>query len=71
MEVTYNCWHGCHKKSEGCMHCYVYRRDESIGKDANIVYKTASFNMPVRFISANKKVHTNSGRVAIMRGPVV
>ncbi len=48
MEVTYNCWHGCHKKSEGCMHCYVYRRDESIGKDANIVYKTASFNMPVR-----------------------
>ncbi|MBR4286497.1 MAG: glycoside hydrolase family 127 protein [Clostridia bacterium] len=30
-----------------------------------------NFNMPVRFISANKKVHTNSGRVAIMRGPVV
>ncbi len=30
-----------------------------------------SFRMPVRFISANKKVHTNSGRVAIMRGPVV
>ena len=30
------------------MHCYVYRRDESIGKDASIVYKTASFNMPVR-----------------------
>lgn len=30
-----------------------------------------NFNMPVRFISANKKVHTNAGRVAIMRGPVV
>ena len=48
MEVTYNCWHGCHKKSEGCMHCYVYRRDESIGKDASSVYKTQSFNMPIK-----------------------
>ena len=48
MDITYNCWHGCRKKSEGCMHCYVYRRDESIGKDASIVYKTSYFNMPVR-----------------------
>ena len=48
MEVTYNCWHGCHKKSEGCMHCYVYRRDESIGKDASKVYKTQAFDMPIR-----------------------
>lgn len=47
MEVTYNCWHGCHRKSEGCLHCYVYRRDDSIGKDASIVYKTKSFNMPI------------------------
>ncbi len=30
-----------------------------------------NFQMPVRFISANKRVHTNSGRVALMRGPVV
>ncbi len=30
-----------------------------------------NFHMPVRFISANKRVHTNSGRVALMRGPVV
>lgn len=48
MKVTYNCWHGCHKKSEGCMHCYVYRRDESIGKDANVVYKTKDFDLPIR-----------------------
>ena len=39
-----------------------------IEKDDEIII---NFNMPVRFISANKKVHTNSGRVAIMRGPVV
>ena len=48
MEVTYNCWHGCHKKSEGCMNCYVHRRDESIGKNADVVYKTLSFNMPIQ-----------------------
>ncbi len=47
MEVTYNCWHGCHKKSEGCAHCYVYRRDESIGKDPSNIYKTKSFNIPI------------------------
>ena len=48
MGITYNCWHGCHKKSEGCLNCYVYRRDLSIGKDSNIVYKTANFNMPIK-----------------------
>ncbi len=30
------------------MHCYVYRRDESIGRDASIVYRTHSFDLPVR-----------------------
>ena len=52
MDISWNLWHGCHKKSEGCKNCYVYRRDKSIGKDSNIVYKTRSFNLP---ISKNKK----------------
>lgn len=47
MDVSWNLWHGCHKKSEGCKNCYVYRRDESIGKDSNIIYKTKSFNLPI------------------------
>lgn len=29
------------------------------------------FDMPVVFIAANRRVHANSGRVAVMRGPVV
>lgn len=29
------------------------------------------FDMPVRIIAANRRVHENAGRVAIMRGPVV
>ena len=47
MDVSWNLWHGCHKKSEGCKNCYVFRRDESIGKDSNIIYKTKSFNLPI------------------------
>lgn len=47
MEGVWNPWHGCKKHSEGCLHCYVYRRDESIGKDASLVTKTKSFRMPV------------------------
>ena len=57
MGKTYNCWHGCHKKSEGCLHCYVYRRDISIGKDANTVYKTRSFDLPVRRRKDGTYVH--------------
>lgn len=45
---VWNLWHGCHKKSEGCRHCYVYRRDAVFEKDSNIVTKTANFNLPIR-----------------------
>ncbi|MBQ7718529.1 MAG: DUF5131 family protein [Clostridia bacterium] len=48
MGVVWNPWHGCSKISAGCQNCYVYRRDESIGKDAQIVTKTLSFDLPVR-----------------------
>ena len=44
----WNLWHGCHKKSEGCRHCYVYRRDAEFEKDSSVVTKTASFDLPVR-----------------------
>ena len=48
MGEVWNLWHGCHKKSEGCLHCYVFRRDAEFDKDSNVVTKTASFNLPVR-----------------------
>lgn len=52
--VTWNVWHGCTKASPGCLHCYMYRRDESIGKDPSIVQKTKSFNLPVRKLRAGE-----------------
>ena len=44
----WNLWHGCHKVSEGCQHCYVYRGDVKRGKDSSIVAKTQQFDVPVR-----------------------
>lgn len=46
--AQWNPWHGCHKYSEGCKHCYMYRRDDSVGKDPTKVIKTSSFDMPVK-----------------------
>ena len=45
--ARWNLWHGCRRISPGCAHCYVYQRDESIGKDASQVYRTKSFYLPV------------------------
>lgn len=45
--VNWNPWHGCHKISAGCAHCYVYRADNRHGKDANQVTKTSNFYLPI------------------------
>lgn len=46
--AVWNPWHGCRKISPGCANCYVYRRDESIGKDASVVAKTGDYNLPLK-----------------------
>ncbi len=48
--VSWNPWHGCHKISEGCRHCYVYREDAAFGTatPSNEVRRTASFSLPVK-----------------------
>lgn len=42
-EYVWNPWHGCTKYSEGCRNCYMFRRDESVGKDPTDVHKTSTF----------------------------
>jgi protein gp37 len=46
--IGYNPWHGCHKHSEGCLNCYVYRTDERHGKDASHITKTSAFHLPIK-----------------------
>ena len=45
---TWNLWHGCHKLSPGCRHCYVYRTDGLHDRDAGEVRKTGYFDLPLR-----------------------
>ena len=47
MSVSWNLWHGCHKISEGCRHCYVYRQDSRYDKDSSVVTRTAAFDLPL------------------------
>lgn len=46
--ADWNPWHGCHKVSAGCMHCYVYRIDASHQRDASQVFQTKDFSLPIR-----------------------
>ncbi len=52
--INWNLWHGCTRASTGCLNCYVYRRDESIGKDPSVLHKTDNFNLPVRRLRSGK-----------------
>ena len=46
--TIWNPWHGCHKISAGCLHCYVYRTDAKYEKDSSVVSKNADFDLPLR-----------------------
>ena len=45
---VWNPWHGCHKISDGCKNCYMYRRDAEFGKDSSAVAKTRQFRLPLQ-----------------------
>ncbi len=62
--IIWNLIHGCHRKSEGCKHCYVFARDEPHGIDTNIVRKTASFDLPLRH-NRNKEWKIPSGSMVM------
>ena len=44
----WNLWHGCHKLSEGCCLCYVYRGDAKHNINSALVTKTKSFDLPIQ-----------------------
>lgn len=44
----WNLWHGCHKLSAGCQHCYVYRGDAKRDIDSSVVAKTKNFELPIQ-----------------------
>ena len=46
--MVWNFWHGCHKLSAGCKHCYVYRGDARREVDSSVVVRTKNFDLPLR-----------------------
>ncbi|MFV0417859.1 MAG: DUF5131 family protein [Dysgonomonas sp.] len=48
MASIWNPWHGCHKISDGCKNCYVYRGDARRGIDSSLVKQTKNFDVPIR-----------------------
>ena len=48
---TWNPWQGCHKTSDGCKNCYMYRDKKRYGQDASVVVRSAkaTFNKPLHW----------------------
>jgi len=44
----WNPWHGCHKLSDGCRHCYIYRSDEKRGRDSSLVTRNEKFDLSLQ-----------------------
>ena len=48
MSRIWNPWHGCHRVSEGCTNCYVFRIDGGHGHNAEEVRVNSDFLLPLR-----------------------
>lgn len=47
-EFIWNPWHGCHKISEGCLNCYMFRHDERYGHNPEDIHTTKSYDLPLK-----------------------
>ena len=46
---SWNPWHGCHRYSEGCKHCYMHYLDKTRGRDGGVIYKNKTDgNLPLK-----------------------
>jgi len=59
--IIWNPWHGCHKKSAGCLNCYMFRRDAIYELDSNTVKKTKSFDEAIKKHRDGSYVMQNDG----------
>ncbi len=48
--ASWNPWRGCHKVSQGCKHCYMFRDQTKYGHDPNVVVRSkTTFNDPLKW----------------------
>ena len=57
--MMWNLWHGCHKLSAGCKHCYVYRGDARREVDSSVVVRTKKTLtcLCVKSVTENSRYH--------------
>lgn len=49
-DATWNPWHGCHKVSQGCKFCYMFRDKARYGQDPNVVTRSKTkFTDPLKW----------------------
>jgi protein gp37 len=60
-DYTHNFWNGCHKVSDGCKFCYMYRMTEGKGYSADYVWRASNtkFNSPL-YMKDGQKIFTCS-----------
>ena len=47
-DKTWNPWYGCHKVSQGCKNCYMFRDKKRYGQDPNVVVRSKTqFRSPL------------------------
>jgi protein gp37 len=53
--ATWNPWRGCHKISEGCLNCYMFREQKQYGGDPNKVLRSkTTFKNPLKWAKEGK-----------------
>jgi len=45
--AMWNPWRGCHKCSDGCLHCYIHKGDLKRNIDTNEIVQTKDFRKPI------------------------
>ena len=49
-DYSWNPWRGCHKVSQGCKNCYMFREQKRYGNDPNIVVRSiTTFKDPLKW----------------------
>lgn len=63
-DATWNPWQGCHKVSEGCKNCYMFRDKKRYGQDPNTVVRSAdaTFCKPLTW-AKNREKYASINRV--------
>ena len=47
MASMYSPFRGCRKCSEGCLHCYIHKKDAKRNVDTSKIVRTSSFYKPI------------------------